>query len=329
MATIKDVAERAEVSTATVSHVINQTRFVSPELEARVREAIESLDYQPNAVARSLRGKRTRTLGMIIPDSSNPFFAEVARGIEDLCFDLGYNVILCNSDGDPSKEEAYISLLTEKRVDGIAFVAAGGTIDHISQLLDRKIPVVVVDREIKGLKADCVLTDNLDGGYQATAHLLALGHRRIGCILGPSDLTPSADRVTGYRQAMAETGLEPPDEWLRRGDFRCQSGYDAMRGFLALPEQPTAVFACNDLMAIGALCAIREAGLRVPDDVALVGFDDIALASFTTPRLTTIAQPKQEMGRLAAELLVDRIQNKERPPERRLLSTRLVIREST
>jgi len=242
---------------------------------------------------------------------------------------LGYNVILCNSDGDPAKEEAYISLLTEKRVDGIVFVAAGATTDHIRQLLDRKVPVVVVDREVKGLEADCVLTDNLQGGYQATAHLLALGHRRIACIAGPSDLTPSAERVTGYRQAMAEAGLEPAEAWIRRGDFRCQSGYEAMQALLALPERPTAVFACNDLMAIGALCAIREAGLGVPEDLSLVGFDDIALASFTNPRLTTIIQPKQEMGRLAAELLIDRIHNRKWPPERRLLPTHLVIREST
>ncbi len=328
MATIKDVAERAGVSVTTVSHVLNETRYVSPELAARVWEAVEALDYQPNAVARSLRRKRTHTLGMIIPDNSNPFFAEVARGIEDVCFDLGYNVILCNSDQTSHKERRYIDLLTEKRVDGIVFVATGDRAEHLETVLARRVPVVVIDRELQDIQCDRVLTDNRAGGRQATEHLIRRGCRRIACIAGPSDVTPSWERVWGYQDALAAAGLPFDEHLVRRGDFQAASGYAAMRELLALPNPPTGVFACNDMMAIGAICAISEAGLAIPDDIAVVGFDDIALASYTNPPLTTVAQPRQEMGRLAAELLIERISNRGRPPQRRLLQTRLVIRQS-
>ena len=329
MATIKDVAEHAGVSPTTVSHVLNETRYVSPELVTRVWEAVEDLKYQPNAVARSLRRKQTHTLGMIIPDNSNPFFAEVARGIEDLCFDLGYNVILCNSDQDRDKEQTYIDLLTEKRVDGIVFVAAGGHAEHLQSVLERGVPVVVVDRELQDIQCDRVLTDNWSGGRQATEHFIERGHKRIACIAGPSDLTPSWERVRGYREALEAAGLPFDKQLIRRGDFRAPSGYTAMQELLALPKPPTAVFVCNDLMAIGAMRAISEQGLGIPGDVAVVGFDDIALASYTNPRLTTVAQPRQEMGRLAAELLIERVRDNDRPFQRQLLETRLIIRQSS
>ncbi|MFQ5343324.1 MAG: LacI family DNA-binding transcriptional regulator [Anaerolineae bacterium] len=329
MATIKDVAEHAGVSPTTVSHVLNETRYVSPELVTRVWEAVEDLKYQPNAVARSLRRKQTHTLGMIIPDNSNPFFAEVARGIEDLCFDLGYNVILCNSDQNRDKERTYIDLLTEKRVDGIVFVAAGGHAKHLQSVLERGVPVVVVDRELQDIQCDRVLTDNWSGGRKATDHLIQRGHKRIACIAGPSDLTPSWERVRGYREALEAAGLPFDEQLIRRGDFRAPSGYTAMQELLALPEPPTAVFVCNDLMAIGAMRAISEQGLGIPGDVAVVGFDDIALASYSNPPLTTMAQPRQEMGRLAAELLIKRVRDNDRPPQRQLLETRLIIRQSS
>ncbi|NOZ27846.1 MAG: LacI family transcriptional regulator [Chloroflexi bacterium] len=329
MATIKDVAKRAGVSVTTVSHVLNETRYVSPELVARVWEAVEALNYQPNAVARSLRRKRTHTLGMIIPDNSNPFFAEVARGIEDVCFDLGYNVILCNSDQDPQKERRYIDLLTEKRVDGIVFVAAGDRAEHLEAVLTRRVPVVVIDRELQDVQCDRVLTDNRTGGRQATEHLIQRGRTRIACIAGPSDVTPSWERVWGYQDALTEAGLPFDEQLIRRGNFQAASGYRAMRELLALSDPPTGVFACNDMMAIGAICAISEAGLRIPEDIAVVGFDDIALASYTNPPLTTVAQPRQEIGRLAAEMLIERISNRSRPPQRHLLETWLVVRQST
>ncbi len=328
IATIRDVAERAGVSVTTVSHVINDTRFVSEELRGRVLRAIEELNYQPSGVARSLRRKRTHTIGMIIPDNTNPFFAEVARGIEDASFELGYNVILCNSDGDLEKEMDYLGLLIEKRVDGLVFVSAGSNQATIEMLSTQEVPVVIVDRDISELAMDSVLTDNRRGGYQATHYLLTLGHRRIACITGPSQLTPSAERVTGYRNALEEAGVAVDDLLILAGDFQSQSGHEAMRSLLTLSSPPTAVFVCNDLMAIGALCAAHEAGLRVPQQLSIVGFDDIALASFTTPRLTTVAQPKYEMGLLAAEMLAERIKHKDLSPRRRFLDVELIIRDS-
>ncbi len=331
MATLRDVARRAGVSIATVSYVLNGTRSVSPEVEARVREAVRALQYRPNRLARGLRRKRTHVIGLVVPDSANPFFAEIARGMEDLSFAHDHSVILCNSDGDPAKEQRYLGVLIEQQVDGIALVSAHATPAHLSMLRQRRIPFVVVDRDLPGLEADCVLADNFQGGYLATRHLLERGHRRIACIAGPSELTPSADRVRGYRRALEEAGIRPREVWVQRGDFRAESGYEAARFFLSLPAKvrPTAIFACNDLMAIGAMRAIGEAGLSIPDDIALVGFDDILLASYVIPPLTTVAQPTYEMGRMAGDLLLRRLGEPDRPPARLILPVRLVVRQST
>jgi LacI family transcriptional regulator len=326
---MRDVAERAGVSVTTVSHVINETRPVSDELRERVLVAINELGYQPNILARSLRRGKTHTIGMIVPDSANPFFAEVARGIEDTSFKHGYNLVLCNSDGDLSKETIYIDVLTEKRVDGILFVAAGTSTEHIRSLRERGMPLVVVDRELPGVAVDSVLTDNARGGWLATSHLIELGHRRIGCITGPSDVTPSADRITGYRQALREAGIPLDAALIVKGDFQFESGYRAAHQLLAMDDPPTAFFACNDLMAVGAISAALERGYRVPIDLSVVGFDDVPLASFNNPPLTTIAQPKYEMGVLAATMLLERLGDGDMAPRRQLLDTSLLIRQST
>ena len=328
MATIRDVAKLAGVSPTTVSHVINGTRFVREETRARVLEAMRRLNYQPNRLARSLRQKRTHTLGLLIPNSANPFFAEVLRGIEDACFEMGYSVILCNADDDPEKELEYLSVLVEKQVDGIVLVSAGAADESLRLLTASRVPAVVVDREFASQGFDTVVTDNQGGGYAATRHLLSLGHRRIGCITGPSLLTPSAARVTGYRQALEEAGVPFDEELVVPGDFRSESGYEMTRKLLGLPEPPTAIFACNDMMALGAICAVHEAGLRVPDDVSVVGFDDITLASYSVPRLTTIAQPRHKMGFMAARMLIERISNRDAPIKRELLPTTLIVRDS-
>jgi LacI family transcriptional regulator len=326
---MRDVAEQANVSITTVSHVINETRPVSDELRERVLAAMQELGYQPNLLARSLRRGETHTLGMIVPDSANPFFAEVARGVEDTSFEKSYSVILCNSDGDLDKELLYINVLAEKRVDGILFVAAGVSTDHIRALQEQRIPVVVVDREISGVSVDEVLVDNARGGWLAGRHLVELGHRRIGCISGPSDVTPSAERITGYRQALDE-GDTPVDEALVvRGDFQYESGYQATRQLLSMDDPPTAIFACNDLMAIGAIRAALELGQQVPTDLSVVGFDDVPLASFANPVLTTIVQPKYEMGVIAATMLLERMRAPDTPPRQRVLDTSLLIRQST
>jgi LacI family transcriptional regulator len=326
---MRDVAERAGVSVTSVSHVINETRPVSDELRQRVLAAMDELGYQPNRLARSLRRGQTHTIGMIIPDSANPFFAEMARGVEDTSFRSGYNVILCNSDGDLNKERLYTSVLVEKRVDGILFIAAGLSTNGILDLRAQKTPLVVVDRDLPDAAVDSVLTDNARGGWLATRHLIDLGHRRIACITGPSDVTPSAERVTGYRQALEAEGIPANGNLIVRGDFQYESAYRAAIQLLQIEDPPTAFFACNDLMAVAVMSAALELGQQVPDDLSVVGYDDVRLAAFANPPLTTIAQPKYEMGVVAATMLLERIRDPQAPVQRRVFESSLVMRKST
>jgi LacI family transcriptional regulator len=289
---------------------------------------MEETNYHPNNVARSLRVGQTKTIGLIIPDSANAFFAEVGRGLQDRSHSRGFSVILCNTDGDPSRESAYIDLLINKQVDGLVFVASGDNAASTRVASTHGVPIVVVDRHLAGIEVDEVVADNLKGAIMATEYLLKLGHTRIGCITGLSDVSPSADRAKGYRQTMKAAGLELDETLIIKGDFQCRSGGFAMQTLLALPSPPTAVVACNDLMAIGAISTACAAGLRVPQDVSIIGFDDIGLAAVTNPPLTTVAQPKYAMGTVAADLLVERIRNPQAPYRRWLLPTELVIRQS-
>lgn len=329
MATIREVAEIAGVSPTTVSHVVNNTRFVSEDVRRRVSAAMRELNYRPNALARSLRRGETHTLGLILPDSANPFFAEVGHAVEGTAFALGYSVILCNTENDDNKERLYTEVLEKKQVDGVIFVAAGENHEAISTIGMNGLPLVVVDRDMGSLELDTVTTDNLHGGMIATQHLLSLGHSTIGCITGPSNITPSADRVTGYITALRKAGIPIEESLMVRGDFHAPSGCSTAMQILQRRPRPTAIFVCNDMMAIGALRAAAQLGLHVPDDVAIVGFDDIELASYTTPSLTTVAQPKQEIGRLAVKLLFERMGSPSLPPRHNVLATRLVVRESS
>jgi LacI family transcriptional regulator len=326
---MRDVAERAGVSVTSVSHVINETRPVSYELRERVLAAMEELGYHPNRLARSLRSGKTHTIGTIVPDSADPFFAEVARGIEDTAFENGYSLILCNSDANLDKEAFYTDVLVEKQVDGILFLAAGGSTERILDLQQRGMPVVVVDRELPAVHVDSVVTDNAGGGWSATRHLIDLGHRRIGYIAGPSDLTLSEYRSTGYRKALEEAGIAVDENLVVRGAFDFESGYRAARQLLTNSQRPTAIFACNDLMAIGAICAAVELGLRVPEDLSVIGYDDVPLASYSNPPLTTIAQPIYDLGVVAASMLLERLHDPGRPARRIVLDVELQIRRST
>jgi LacI family transcriptional regulator len=327
--TIRDVATRAGVSPTTVSHVINDTRPVSADLRSRVEAAMAELGFQPNALARSLRRKRTHTLGLIVPDSANPFFAEVGRGIEDTSFASGFSVILCNSDGDPTRELLYIDLLIQKQVDGVLLVPTGKQDELAATLRTRNIPVVVIDRDVPDAPIDRAHIDNSAGAYLATRHLLELGHRRIGYIGGPPHLSPVPYRSAGYRQALHEAGIPIDEELVVDGNFRDIGGYTGAQALLALADPPTAIFAGNDLMAIGALAAAREASIDVPHNLSIMGFDDIHLAGYINPPLTTIAQPKYELGVIAAQLLFERLAQPDLPPQRRLLQAVLVVRQST
>lgn len=327
MITIRDVALHAQVSVTTVSHVVNGTRFVSEEAKARVQAAIAALNYVPSAVARSLKSSRTHTVGMMIPNNSNPYFAEIIRGIEDACFMAGFNVILCNSDDDPHKQAAYVRVLSEKQIDGLIVLSSGGDPELLDTLRSATMPQVVVDREIDDLAADLVEVDHEGGARLAVEHLIGLGHTRVACIAGPLVLSSARQRVQGWRAALEAAGLEHGDALIADGAFTAEGGHAAMRALLA--QRPGAVFASNDLMAIGAICAAAEAGLRVPQDLSVIGFDDIALAAFSNPPLTTIAQPKHQTGELAARLLMQRIAEPGRPLQREILRPTLVARRST
>ncbi len=329
MTTIREVAENAGVSYATVSHVINNTRVVSPETRQRVLDAMAELDYRPNALARSLRQGKTNTLGLVLPDSANPFFAEISRSIEDEAFNKGYSVFLCNTELDIQRELFYVDVLSKKQVDGIIFVAAGDQADSLDFLAREGMPVVMIDRNLPIVQVDAVLTDHQLGGFLATRHLLQLGHSRIACIAGPSSITPSAERITGYRNALGQANIPYDEKLVIRGDYHSQSGMDITHSILQMDPRPTAIFALNDLMALGALRAAAEAGCSVPGDLAVVGYDDLELSQFTNPPLTTIAQPKKEIGLQAVSLLVERIAQNSRPPRRLVLPPELIVRRST
>ncbi len=317
MATMKDVAELANVSITTVSHVINKTRYVSDELTTRVKKAMEELDYYPNSLASSLRSGKTKIVGLMIPDISNQFFAEMSRKIEDNGYEYGYSVILCNTNENAKKEESYIDVLIAKQVDGIIFISAVDNSKNIRKSIDANIPIVVVDRDVKEIKADVVLVDNFKGGYQAAQYLIDLGHRRIGCITGPSPITPSAQRVGGYQQALEDADISPDPSLIVSGDFSYESGREAMSKLLSLPDLPTAVFACNDMMAIGAIQAANDNGFGISDDISIIGFDNIPFSQSVYPALTTVAQPFDKIAKTIVDLLIEKmkLQSKRRNPD--------------
>ncbi len=329
MANIKDVALRAGVSVTTVSHVVNGTRFVSETARQRVEKAVRELGYVPSAVARSLKHNTTRTFGMVIPNNSNPYFAEIIQGAEERCFAAGYNVILCNSNDDPERQAAYLRVLAEKRIDGLIFVVTGSDAVVRATLGGINTPLVLLDREVTGVSGDLVKVNHVLGSQMATRHLLELGHPRVACISGPPGLSPSSQRRAGWKDALEQAGVERKENDLARGDFTARGGYLAMQTLLRRSPRPTAVFACNDLMAFGALAAAREAGIAVPQQLSIVGFDDIDLAAFSAPPLTTVAQPKQQIGTVAADLLLDRVSNARTDNRQMILDPELRVRAST
>jgi LacI family transcriptional regulator len=328
MTTMHDVARRAGVSIATVSRVVNGTHFVSNSVRERVMRAIDELGYSPNALARSLRKGRTNTLGLVLPDSANPFFAEIGRSVELSAYSLGYNVILCNTHGDVEKERHYIQLLTEKQVDGVILDTAERHLEYLVAHVLQNLPLVMIDRDFRGNDFDIVLSDNVQGAKLATQHLVSSGHERIACITGPPDLLSSIDRLDGYRQIL-EASTRVDDSLIKCGDFRPDSGRQAFFELMKLPCPPTAVFACNDMMAIGALRAAAEMDMRVPEDISVVGFDDIELCRYTTPTLTSVSQSKEQIGEIAVRRLLEIINGDAKLGQRVLVTTQLIIRGSS
>lgn len=309
--TRNDVARLAGVAPSTVSYVINNgPRPVSDETRERVLEAIEALEYRPNAVARHLRRQCTTTIGLIVPDTCNTYFAEVAQGIEAVAFENNYMVMFCHSDYQLDRELAYVETLYAEQVAGVIIIPATSSVESLKTLMKYHIPTVSLDRSVSGIEVPTVVANNFHGGYIATQHLLNLGHRRIGCIARPVELSHAEERVRGYIAALQDAGIAYDWTLYARGGYRMENGRRALNQLLDLPEPPTAVFCYNDMMAIGALRCAKERGLDVPDVFSIVGFDDITESAFTCPSLTTVHQDKFEMGRQGMKLLLNLIQGK-------------------
>ena len=332
--TIREVAKETGVSISTVSNVLNKSRYVKKETEERILEAVKKLNYRPNMVARGLRLKSTGSVGVIVPDISNPFFAEMVRGMENVARELGYTLILCCTYYDTQEEERQLNLLRDKWVDGFIFASGYNTDDHIAELVEQKIAVVAVDREITDFWVPSVLIDNVEAAKKAVDYLCQLGHKRIAYISFPStNMKTVENRYLGYREGLRANNI-PYDpslvliaESLRMNEIK--ESYSVLADFLQLSEPPTAIFVMADLMAIGILRAVKEMGLRVPEDISIMGFDNIAISAFTDPPLTTIKQPKKKMGATAMQLLIDLIRHKRVEKKKILMPTEVVVRQST
>jgi LacI family transcriptional regulator len=308
--TIKDIAREANVSYATVSRAFTNAYGVRPATRQKVLEIARRLNYSPNGIARGLVLKKTKTIGLIIPDITNPFFPEVARGIEEGAKEEGYSVFLCNTNWEQDRESQYVRLLAEKRVDGLIIASVSDAPDPLLEMLFESIPVVCVDRPPHSPRWSYVVIDNLRGAVMATSHLIEAGYRSIGFIGAIEQSLPVDERLKGYRMAMEQHGLPVEERYIRIGNFRQESGEAIIQDMIRNGDHPRAVFAENDVVALGVIQGIREAGLSVPGDIAVVGFDDIPIASYRYIQLTTVLQPKYDMGRAAAGILFEEIRGR-------------------
>lgn len=329
MVTVKDVAEKSGVSVSTVSHVINGTRFVSEDLKTKVRKAMDDLEYKPNLIARSLRTKRSNVLGLIIADITNPYYSEIARNIEYLGHQKGYTVMLCNSEGDPIKEEFYIRRLTEARADGIIIVSSKIQPELLTEMTGEKLPVILIDKHGSGIHQDLIAIDEFEGGRLATEHLIQLGHCRIACVNGVSVNYLNLDRLNGYRMAMKAAGLEVDPRLEISSGFDVDDGFRHGQILLAMENRPTAIFATGDLIAYGVIQAAHQMGIHIPNDLSVVGFDDIYLSKFFIPPLTTISQPIYEISESAVNCFFERMENTQKTGRTIHYNIHLEVREST
>ena len=340
-ATLVDIAASAGVTPMTVSRVVNQNGYVSAETRERVMQAINVLNYRRNGLARGLKRQRTDTIGLVLGDIANPFAAELARAVREVMSVKGYNVFICVSEHSAKEDIAAFDALADHRVDGIIVATRANKLgnDRLAEMIERGIPVVLIGRDFHHQSVDLVASDNLKGGYDATAHLINLGHKHIGFIGITLSSGLALRRFQGYLEAMREHGLrindrlivgrtEDGEQWP--GYSTEEVGYEGMKRLLALRQRPTAVFTRNDFTAIGAVSAIKEAGLSIPQDIAIVGYDDVPLAAHTSPPLTTVRQPTREQGKVAAEFLLRRM---DAPGpvarEERIMECQLIVREST
>lgn len=329
MPTIYDVARLAEVSPATVSRVLNGRGEVNDDMARRVRESVRMLGYRPNSVARNLRRKVAAVWALIISDIENPHFTALVRGVEDVARANGHSVVLCNSDEQLDRERSYIDVALAERMAGVVISPSSDRESALGPLLDAGVPVVSIDRKIQRSPVSSVVVDNKAGAHEATRHLVASGYRRIACVTGPGGISTAAQRLAGYQSALTEAGLPYDRTQVVGGDFREAGGAEAVRALLASPHPPDALFVANGLMAMGAVAALSDAGIRVPEDMGLVAFDDMPWARLLRPGLTCVAQPTYDIGRTAAEMLLESTARPQAPPRRVTLPTRLVVRDSS
>jgi LacI family transcriptional regulator len=330
MSTIRDVARQAQVSTATVSATLNNTAYVSPDLKARVLAAVEQLGYAPSGIAKSLKTGKTRLLALVVADVSNPFFTGLIDAVESAAYDWGYALILCNSDEKFERERNHLSLARTQRCDGMILAPTGDIEDYrAAGMRAFSAPTVLIDRVLDSWNVDSVTLDNVSAAMQATNYILDLGHRRIGTISGPPHVSTGGDRLAGFKKALAAQNVPLDSAHVRSGDFREDSAFAVTREMLSRPDRPTALYVANNLMLVGVMRAVAEAGLVCPADISIVSTDDFSWATAFRPRLTTVRQPVREMGAEAVRLLVERIERgTEEPCKRLVLLPTLIVRES-
>jgi LacI family transcriptional regulator len=322
--TIMDVAARAGVSKATVSRVLNQNPQVKGEIRDRVLRAIEELGYRPSAIARNLATSRSNVIGLILPDITNPYFPFIARGIEDAAHQLGYSLFISNTDNDPKLEQDYINKMVEQQVGGIVLISSALDVAAVRQLTELKTPIVLCDRLIDGTPFDSVSIDNHKAAYEAVCYLISRGHKRIAHLAGPRNIQSSENRRAGYLSAMRDANLEP---YISTGTFSFESGVELM-GTVIDEFKPTALFASNDLLALGAMQEIIRRGMRIPEDIAVIGCDDILFGKMSRPQLSTISIPVYQMGVTAVQLLENQMTGGREGTVKKILEHKLIHRES-
>lgn len=332
MSTLRDVARKAEVSITTVSRVINDPDKVKTDTLERVQKAMRVLDYKPSRVAQRLRGTKgkSKLLGLIIPDIQNPFYSNIVRGVEDVAYGNNYAVILCNTDENPAKERFYLNVLRSESVDGVILPPIHQYGKVVEEIINLGVPLICVDRKFEKKSVDTVVVDNKGGAYSAISHLIEKGHKKIAVMTSESKFSSFQERLEGYKQALTDNNIKVDEKLIKEGDPR--SSEDAREiTFRLLQEEevPTALFVTNNLMGLGALKAIQELGLQIPDDISLIMFDDMPWASITSPPLTTVKQPGYEMGRRAGELFFQRVEDSEREIVEVKMDPKLIVRNST
>lgn len=326
--TIYDVARAAGVSYSTVSRVLNGFEYVKAETRRKVLEAADRLGYVANLQARSLAGGRSNIIGLLVPTLDNGYVSEIARGIDEELARANYELMLYSTHRQRSKESLFVNTIANGLTDGLLLMVPLIPAQYLQALRDRDVPYVLIDQNDPEHLSHVVDSTNYQGAYEATEYLIQQGHSKIAHITGLKELSSARERLDGYKSALEARNLPYCDAYVVDGDFREPKGYEAMQALLQLEDPPTAVFAANDLSAFGAMEAIRDAGLNIPHDISIVGFDDIPQASIVTPKLTTVRQPLDQMGQVAVQMLLERINNPDSPLRRTTLATRLIIRES-